>query len=72
MANQGDMPTGIEPMSPAFQADVLTTAPQHPSDNSTKFYSLILPWTVTQEVLKRGFEVTSIELSQHNTFVCVG
>ena len=27
---------GIEPMSPVFQADMLTMAPQHPSDDSTE------------------------------------
>ena len=30
-------PTGIEPASPAIQADVLTTTPQRPGTNSVEF-----------------------------------
>ena len=36
MANKVGALMGIEPVSQTFQADMLTTAPQHPSDDSTK------------------------------------
>ena len=44
MANKVGTPTGIKPTSPAFQADMLMTAPQLPSDDSTKIApSLLTP-----------------------------
>ena len=36
--------TGIEPMSLAFQASVLTTTPQHPGNKCIKFASSNYPW----------------------------
>ena len=71
MANKVDALTWIEPASPAFQGDMLTTAPQHPSGNSTEIapsHSTIYSHSGSVE---GRFEVIGIELSKHYTFVCV-
>ena len=72
MANKVGMPTGIEPTSPAFQADMLTTAPQCPSDGSTK----IAPSHSTMDShsgneVEGGFEVKLAYSSVRTTLLCV-
>ena len=62
----------IEPASLAFQADVLTTAPQHPSGNSTTIAPSHSTMDSHSGSVEGRFEVTVIELSKHYTFVCVG
>ena len=63
---------GIEPTSPAFQADMLTTAPQRPGDDSTK----IAPSHSTIDshsgnVVEGGFEVKLAYSSVSTTLLCV-
>ena len=72
MANKVGTPTGIEPASPAFQADMLTTAPQRPSGNSTEIAPSHSTMDSHSGSVEGRFEVTGIELSKHYTFVCVG
>ena len=72
MANKVGAPTGIERVSPAFQADVLTTAPQRPSVNSTKIAPSHSTMDSHSGSVEGKFEVTGIELSKHCTFMCVG
>ena len=72
MANKVGAPTGIEPASPSFHADVLTTAPQHPSGNITEIAPSHSTMDSHSGSVEDRFEVTGIELSKHYTFVCVG
>ena len=44
MENFVGAPMGIEPVSPAFWAGVLTTTPQHPGTKYIKFASSNHPW----------------------------
>ena len=44
MENFVSVPMGIEPVSPAFQVSVPTTAPQHPGTKCIKFASSNHPW----------------------------
>ena len=44
------VPTGIEPASPAFRADVLTTAPQHP-------WYLVTKLTLSHSTMERTIRV---------------
>ena len=62
----------IEPTSPAFQADMLTTAPQHPSDDSTE----IAPSHSTMDShsgseVEGGFEVKLAYSSDSTTLSCM-
>ena len=71
-ANQVGMSTGIEPTSSAFQADVVTTAPQHPIDDNTK----IAPSHSTMDShsgskVEGGFEVKLAYSSVSTTLLCV-
>ena len=44
MENFVGVPTGIEPKSPVFQSNMLTTTPQHPGTKYIKFASSNHPW----------------------------
>ena len=63
---------GIGPASPAFQTDVLTTAQERPSGNSTKIAPSHSTMDSHSGSVEGRFEVTVIELSKHYTFMCVG
>ena len=72
MANKVGTKTGIEPASPAFQTDMLTTAPQHPSDDNTK----IAPFHSTMDIhsgseVEGGFEVKMAYCLVSTTLLCV-
>ena len=60
MANKVGALTGIEPVSPAFQADMLTTAPQHPSGNSTEIAPSHSTMDSHSGSVEGRFEVTGI------------
>ena len=63
---------GIEPTSTSFQADVLTTTPQHPNDDSNK----ITPSHSTMDShsgseVEGGFEMKLAYSSVSTTLLCV-
>ena len=66
------MPTGIEPVSPAFQADMLTTVTQCTSDDSTKIaLSHSTMDRHSGREVEGGFEVKLAYSSVSTTLLCV-
>ena len=62
------VPTGIEPVSPASQAGVLTTTPQHPGTKCIKFASSNHPW---QMVLQHVVITTVFSDCESSTYTVV-
>merc|ERR1712177_189402 len=68
MENFVGAPTGIEPVSPAFQAGVLTNTPQHPGTKCIKFASSNHPW---QMVLQHDVITTVFTHCESATYTVV-
>merc|ERR1719228_3280703 len=68
MENFVGAPTGIEPVSPAFRAGVLTTTPQHPGTKCIKFASSNHPW---QMVLQHDVITTVFTHCESATYTVV-